>query len=131
MNKQVYDRFCAELLVERKRQEEKHGETCFEIPDSTDNVRARETYETIARNSCNRAFKEGRLTNAHILDEEASEALTAAAKGDVEGLKKELVQTAAVCLAWLEAIEKRESEARGDLKPGDKATGRNRSSVIV
>lgn len=108
MNREVYRQFCADIENERYSQEHKHGVDCFDLPDSTDNPEARLTWETIARNACNRAFREGRLTNAHVLDEECAEALTAAARGDVPELKKELVQVAAVCLAWLEAIEKRE-----------------------
>lgn len=107
MNLAVHEWFCDAVAEERAYQEHKHGVDCLDLPDSTDNPEARLTWETIARNACNRAFREGRLTNAHVLDEECAEALTAAARGDVPELKKELVQVAAVCLAWLEAIEKR------------------------
>lgn len=111
VNLAVHARFCGAVATERRSQEQKHGVDCFDIPDSTDNPEARLTWETIARNSCDRAFREGRLTMAHVLDEECAEALTAAARGDTQALKGELIQTAAVCLAWLEEIEKREAAA--------------------
>lgn len=63
----------------------------------------RDTWETIARNSCDRATREGRLTWAHILDEEAAEAL---AETDKERLYIELTQVAAVAVAWLEKLRR-------------------------
>ena len=100
--------FIAAVVAERRHQDQKFPD-CADLPDSTDNAWARETFERIARNACDRAYREGRCTFAHILDEETAEVLTAAAEGDVASLEVELVQVAAVCLRWLEAIARRET----------------------
>lgn len=68
-----------------------------------------------AKACCDRAFATGMGTWAHLLTEEFAEAMEAAAESEGVGepatasLRAELVQVAAVALAWLEAID-----ARGD-----------------
>lgn len=57
-----------------------------------------------ARTACGLAFANGQGTWAHILREEFYEAL--AAPGVLE-LREELVQVAAVAVAWCEAIDRR------------------------
>lgn len=98
--------FFCDVLLERARADQLHPGTA-DLPDSTDNPGGRRTWETIAKNRCNRAAREGRLTFAHVFDEEAAEVLAAAAEGDVAALEKELVQVAAVCLKWAQAIARR------------------------
>lgn len=54
---------------------------------------------------------EGDSSWVAILTEEFAEAVEAAAMDDVAGLRTELVQTAAVIVAWLEQIDKEAREA--------------------
>ncbi len=65
---------------------------------------ARKTFERIAKLSCERAFAEGRLTHAHVLEEEVAEALAA---DTVENRRKELIQVAAMCLKQIWDIDTR------------------------
>jgi hypothetical protein len=96
----------AAIEAERARADALHPGTS-DLPDSSDNPNGCETWERIAKLSCDRAQKEGRLTFAHVLAEEAAECATAAAKGDVATLRKELVEVAAVCFKWICAIDRR------------------------
>ncbi len=65
----------------------------------------------MARNACNRAHREGRLTHAHVFEEEACEVLNAQTPED---LRKELVQVGAMCLKWVLDIDGR---AAGSVEP--------------
>lgn len=60
----------------------------------------------MARAVCDRSHKAGRGTWRQILDEEVCEAL---AETDPARLRAELIQVAAVAVAWVEAIDRRES----------------------
>lgn len=64
------------------------------------------TYETIARNSCERAHREGRLTHADVFEEEAAEVLAAET---VAERRRELVQVAAMCLKQIWDIDTRKA----------------------
>ena len=66
-----------------------------------------EAAEQAAKLACEVAVKTGNLSWGLILVEEVAEVVTAAARGDMEALVKELVQVAAVCLSWIEAIGRR------------------------
>lgn len=101
--------FAIDVAIERQNQQRLHPGT-EDLPDSTDNPGGRRTWEDIARRSEKRAANEGRLTFAYVFDEEAAEVLTAAAEGDIEKLKKELIQVSAVCFKWLQAIDRREKQ---------------------
>ena len=57
---------------------------------------------------CDTAFACGVGSWSAILNEEFAEAIEAAALGDVGALRKELVQSAAVIVAWLEALDRRD-----------------------
>lgn len=98
--------FTTAVMAERARQDAKFPD-CADLPNGGGNWRAREYSETMARNACDRAYREGHCTFAHILEEETCEALTASAIDDVALLETELVQVAATCLRWLEAIHRR------------------------
>lgn len=63
--------------------------------------------ESAAKNCCEWAVNTGNLDWGLILAEEVAEAVAAAARGDTEALKVELVQVAAVCMSWVEAIGRR------------------------
>lgn len=97
-----------ELLGERLRQaamfpEEEHG-----LPDGT-GVQGYKTMAEIARNACDRAAREHRLTTAHVFEEETYEVL---AEDDPVKLRKELVQVGAVVTKWIAEIDRREAAKR-------------------
>ena len=56
----------------------------------------------------NYSFQNDKGTWSHILVEEVAEAIEEAKKGDLQKLKEELIQVAAVAVAWVEDIETRE-----------------------
>lgn len=58
----------------------------------------------VARNHCNQAAKQGRVTWQHILSEEVYEAL---AESDPDKLVAELTQVAAVCVSWIADVQSR------------------------
>ncbi len=89
-----------DVFVERLHQDARWGEQNH--PDGTGGG-GRNTWCAIARNSCDRATREGRLTWAHILDEEAAEVL---AETNKKKLYIELCQTSAVCVAWMEKLRR-------------------------
>lgn len=67
-----------------------------------------------AREDCDIAASYGRCTWAHILVEEVAEAIEAATLEqqdaiDAGALRKEIVQVAAVAVAWIEAIDRRKA----------------------
>lgn len=65
--------------------------------------------EDRAKLLCERAFGAGRGTFAHLLVEEVAEAISSHAVDAV--LRAELIQVAAVAVQWVEALDKRTSEA--------------------
>lgn len=90
-----------EILGEREAQDLKWGEQNH--PDGTGgewHARA----AVACREACNDAAREGRLTWRDILAEEFEEAL---AEESPIKLREELVQVAAVAVAWIEAIDRR------------------------
>lgn len=92
-----------EVAAERIRQNAKWGEQNH--PDGTGQPHAaHKPYR--ARKDCESAFEEGRGTWRHILIEEVAEA---EAESDVWRLREELIQVAAVAVAWIEAIDRRHS----------------------
>lgn len=58
------------------------------------------------KNQTDENFKDGKGTWRDILLEEVFEAM---AEDDLDKLKTELIQTAAVCVAWVEAIERQKN----------------------
>jgi hypothetical protein len=92
----------AEITAERARQDAKFGEQNH--PDGTGEIYRRDA--DLARDRCQRAHRRGGLTFQHILDEEVAEAY---AESDPAKLREELVQVAAVAVAWIEAIDRRET----------------------
>ena len=91
----------AEVEVERYRQHEKWGEQNH--PDGTgDDMRT--LMAEAAQEACDQAAKNGTITYCHILEEEVAEAF---AESDPAKLRAELIQVAAVAVAWAEAIDRR------------------------
>ena len=90
------------VISERKRQYQKWGEQNH--PDGTGHPSSVEQANS-AKLIYEHHSKIGQLTWMHILAEETLEAF---AETDTEKLKTELIQSAAVAVAWCEAIERRE-----------------------
>lgn len=92
-----------EIESERGRQDRKFGaQNC---PDGTGGIAAA-CRAFRSRSDCDAADGLGRKTWRHILDEEVAEAL---AETEADRLRAELVQVAAVAVAWIEAIDRRAS----------------------
>lgn len=91
-----------DLLAERIRQIQRFG--IQNHRDQDPDAHYGGFSEAVARERCDRAFHEGRGTWAHILAEEMAEAMDA--KSDQER-RTELIQLAAVAIAWAEAIARR------------------------
>lgn len=89
---------------ERDRQDRLHPGTTH-IPDGTGGERL-ELFLIAARGGYERAKAEGRLTHAHILAEEFGEAMV---EKDQAKLRTELIEVAACCVKWVEAIEARKA----------------------
>jgi hypothetical protein len=68
-----------------------------------------------ARDSCDRAAQDGRVTWRHIAAEELFETLAEPA-GSVE-LRAELIQLAAVCVSWVRDLDLRRDEAQAESGP--------------
>lgn len=95
------DRVLADVLAERIRQDEKWGEQNH--PDGTGQY-PEALAADVARMACQNAAEGGHLDWLHILREEVAEAF---AEADPARLRTELIQVAAVAVAWAEAIDRR------------------------
>ena len=95
-----------EVLAERAAQQAARGSVSH--PDGTG--RAYTPAATAAREACQAAFQAGRGTWRHILAEEVAEAF---AEDDDVALRAELIQVAAVSVAWAEAIDARSRSGQG------------------
>ena len=93
------------ITAERARQDAKWGEQNH--PDGTGSARLQVCAEQ-AKAQTDAAARDGRLTYLLILAEEVSEA---AAETDPALLRAELIQVAAVAVAWIEKID-RQAKAR-------------------
>ena len=94
------------IADERERQRAKWGDQSH-LPDGTGGA-YRETLRGAAQTDCDHAMEAGRVTWRHILAEEVAEAL---AETSPARLRVELVQVAAVCVQWLEALDRRQCDA--------------------
>lgn len=125
-NAAVTGKVLGEVSQERWRQHRKWGE---QNPPDADPVllhraggctaqRMAEHYEmptaTRAKWLCQEFFRRGEGTWAHILVEEVAEAIDATVDCVPELLREELVQVAAVAVAWIEAIDRREHNGSCD-----------------
>lgn len=105
----VYD----EIGAERARQDAKFGDQTH-LPDGYLLASATDLYYAVnqilapadeAKATCQGAFASGKGDWACILVEEVAEAVEAI--GDPEALREELIQVAAVAVAWVEALDRR------------------------
>lgn len=95
-----------EIKAERQRQIDKFGDQSH-VPNYSTWPAFRDAtlpnaFE--ARQACDLAFMGSRGSYLHILTEEVCEAAHEAAEGNPEALREELIQVAAVCVAWLEKL---------------------------
>lgn len=90
-----------DIAEERDNQIKKWG--IQHHPDGTGESHDRALADA-ARKRCQLAAAAGHLTWRHISDEETAEAY---AETDPITLRKELIQQAAVCVAWIEDIDSR------------------------
>lgn len=102
-----------EIFCERQRQVAKWGEQNHPSIDrsaGSPTQAERDHAMRLAREECDRAAAEGRVTWEHIAKEEFKEALATMTTSE---LRAELVQTTAVLVAWIECID-RNAGAEGD-----------------
>jgi hypothetical protein len=97
----------AEVAIERTRQDDRWGEQNH--PDGTGTHAVDTTFSELARVRCEQAFAQGAGTWRLILAEEVGEAF---AENDPAALRAELLQVAAVAVAWVEAIDRRAALAQ-------------------
>lgn len=107
----------AQVAIERKHQDAKWGEQNH--PNGTGGPGRAQDAEN-ARRECKRQFAEGTGTWLDILEEEVAEAY---AEVDQDKLRTELVQVAAVAVAWIEAIDRRPVDALDAPAGHDSGTG--------
>lgn len=91
-----------EVISERYRQDAKWGEQNH--PDGWSGTDDDRRAAMTARVRCQQAAADGAVTWRHILEEEHAEAF---AERDPAKLRAELVQVAAVAVAWIQDIDRR------------------------
>ena len=108
-------RIFEEIKLERQKQNAKWGEqnhpcldeTLLKRNGSCTSERMCEHFEIPSENRakflCENSFKKGEGTYAHIAIEELSEAISSF---DINNRRTELIQLTAVCVAWIEKIDR-------------------------
>jgi hypothetical protein len=102
---------CGQIVDERGRQHQKWGEQNH--PDAVAFANQFTPLPRLvassldARMVCDKRHEKGHGSWLDILIEEVAEAADEAYEGNVEALRTELVQVAAVAVAWVEAIDRR------------------------
>lgn len=91
-----------DIRAERDRQDQLWGAN-RSLPDSTGGAH-HGARAHIAKSVCDASFEIGEGSWRVILDEEVAEAL---AESDIGRLREELIQVAAVCVAWVEDLDTR------------------------
>lgn len=94
-------RILAEIAMERDRQDIQWGQQ--DHPDGT-GAAGIGAYLLLARHKIEKAVRDRQLNWMLILNEEFAEACV---ETDANRLRAELIQVAAVAVAWIEAIERR------------------------
>ena len=106
-----------DVLSERFRQLQKWGPQAH--PDGTGGMLSDVTADAY-RAECDANFTAGQGTWRHILLEEVYEAL---AESERDPLRKELVQVATVCIAWIEDLDNRAGDRAAVLDPEPESNG--------
>ena len=125
MSKRTPQVLC-EVAVERERQDRKWGEQNHRGATGGEGWRGvsgdalreiRRANAEQAKRACAEAASDGRLSWRHILREEVDEAV---AEDEGPALRRELLQVAAVAVAWIECIDRRAlASAPGAAPEGD------------
>jgi len=97
------DSILGEVAAEHDRACAKYPD-CVSLPDGTGLTGAAKHALAIARHACERAYREGTLTHAHILEEEFWEAMC---ETDPAKLRAELVQVAAMAAKWVADLDRK------------------------
>ena len=112
----------AEISAERTRQDEKWGEQNHPVldqvllnrPGGCSGLRMADQYEIPteirAKALCNIRAERGDVTWMHILVEEVAEVV--GCMQDETAMREELIQTAAVCVAMVECLDRKHAPAR-------------------
>jgi len=112
---EIMEQIFEEIRTERERQEQKWGEqnhpcldpVLLERDESCTPIRMCDNYEIPTENRakfmCDSATRKGQLTYAHIAIEEMSEVVSTFDEGK---RREELVQLAAVTVAWIQKIDR-------------------------
>lgn len=124
----------AQVAIERKRQDAKWGEqnhadgTGMAWPELVipafgwaSGGNQAEQAANLVRKACQRAAKTGHTTWLHILLEEIAETF---AETDPAALRVELIHTAAVAVAWVEAIDRRAAASPAGSSTADEGVAR-------
>lgn len=114
MNNRQTASILSEIHRERAKQDQKWGPQNERDYDDVANPKF--PHAEVARHEraiCESATKAGKCSWEHIVDEEYAEACESAAAQDPYALRAELVQTAAVIVAWIESIDNRVARREG------------------
>lgn len=109
-------RVLVEIDAERSRQNERWGEQNY--PSDTGHRQDRFTAE-IQRERCKAAADAGTVTWRHIICEELAEAF---AEASPAYLREELVQVAAVAVAWIECLDREAARVMKQNPSGERST---------
>jgi len=117
----IYTDYALELVrEERHRQELKWGEQNHPDSVGADGMSACFSHHIAtpkeAKSLCDYRASHGTVTYADILIEEVSEAIWEAGEKDQQKLEAELIQVAAVAVAWIEKIWRDRIHKAGDGK---------------
>ena len=93
-------------MADAVRVAEKKWPRSAPLPNGTGSA-GRLTWETMARNACDRAARDGRLAHCHIFDEETAEVMAAE---DPKALRAELFDVISVCVRWIADIDETEQQ---------------------
>lgn len=107
-DKQLRDKVLYDILVERKKQDEKYGEhnrrTSTQMLSTLPCERYGLPSEEVIKSHTDEAMEVGKLTFAHVATEELIEAISAKDEGHQ---REELIQCAASLVQWIEALDRR------------------------
>lgn len=96
-----------DIADERTRQDERWGKQSHPSFGRPRDLNLANSMEILGKLVCEAAAKEGHLAWKHILEEEVQEVNNARTLID---LRKELIQVAAVAVAWVESIDRGDSD---------------------
>lgn len=99
----IQRKILGDIASERDKQDAKWGPQSHQDGTGDPAMKAIADY---AKKRCDQLFSEGKGTWGAILEEETREAF---AESSPDLLRKELIQVAAVCVAWIEDLDRRQT----------------------